>query len=157
MKPLSTTVEIKIAANQLAAFEHIVPIDLSSIFTGYGILPAVTGTQNQVGAWDTAGQTRTVHFADNSSARELLTTYAYPHYFSYTLSDFTGSLGLLASSAKGEWWFNTDISGKTTIKWHYTFNARSIFAVPVLWFVANFLWRGYMNKALSLSVEFLND
>ena len=141
------------AASQSAAFDHIAPIDLSSIFTGYGFLPAVTGTQHQTGAWDAAGQTRIVHLADNSTAQEELTKYDHPNYFSYTVSGFTGSLGLLASSANGEWRFSTDESGKTNIRWRYAFNARSFFAVPVLWFVVNFLWRGYMNKALSLSIQ----
>lgn len=153
MNPLSVTVETTVAESQATAFEYIVPIDLSSIFTGYGFLPAVTGTQHQTGAWDAAGQTRTVHLADHSSARELLTKYEYPSYFSYTVSDFTGSLGLLASSANGEWWFSTHASGQTNIKWHYAFSPRSVFTLPVLWFVANFLWRGYMTKALALSVQ----
>jgi hypothetical protein len=64
MKAISATVEADVRANQAAAFEHIVPFDLTSIFAGYGPLPAVTGTQHQVGAWDTAGQTRTVRLSD---------------------------------------------------------------------------------------------
>jgi hypothetical protein len=45
---LSTVVIADVAANQVNTFEHIVPIDLSSIFRGYGPLPAVTATQNQL-------------------------------------------------------------------------------------------------------------
>lgn len=152
MGALSATVETDINANQSAAFEHIVPIDLVSIFTGYGPLPAVTGTQGQTGAWDAAGQTRTVRLSDGSSAEELLTRYDYPRYFSYTVSGFTGVLRWLTTSANGEWWFNRDISpGRTHIQWRYAFNARSVFATPVLWLAANFLWHGYMNKALALA------
>lgn len=152
MSLLSATVEADIKANQSVVFEHIVPIDLASIFRGYGPLPAVTNTQNQTGAWDAAGQTRTVLLSDGSSARELLTKYEYPHYFSYTVSGFTGVLRFLTTSANGEWWFNSDaLSSKTHVKWHYAFNARSIFAAPVLWFIVKILWYGYMNKALALA------
>ena len=152
MSALSATVEADVKANQSAAFEHIVPVDLASIFTGYGPLPAVTGTQDHTGGWDAAGQTRTVLLSDGSSAQELLTRYDYPHYFSYTVSGFTGVLRWLTTSANGEWWFNRDgSSGKTQIKWRYAFNARSIVAAPVLWLIANLLWRGYMNKALALA------
>jgi len=152
MGALSATVETDINANQSAAFEHIVPIDLVSIFTGYGPLPAVTGTQDQTGAWDTAGQTRTVLLSDGSSAQELLTRYDHPRYFSYTVSGFTGVLRWLTTSANGEWWFNGDASsGRTQIKWRYAFNKRSVLAAPVLWLVANLLWRSYMNKALALA------
>jgi hypothetical protein len=151
MSLLSATVKTTVTANQADAFEHIVPIDLTSIFKGYGPLPSVTGTQNQIGDWDTAGQTRTVHLSDNSSAQEVLTKYEHPRYFSYTVSNFTSSLRFLTNSANGEWWFSIGTLGQTNIKWRYEFNARSILAVPVLWLITNILWRNYMHKALQLS------
>jgi Polyketide cyclase / dehydrase and lipid transport len=151
MSLLSATVKTTVTANQADAFEHIVPIDLTSIFKGYGPLPSVTGTQNQIGGWDTAGQTRTVHLSDNSSAQEVLTKYEHPHYFSYTVSNFTSLLRFLTTSANGEWWFSIGTLGQTNIKWRYEFNARSILAVPVLWLITNILWRNYIHKALQLS------
>jgi hypothetical protein len=151
MSLLSATVKTTVTANQADTFEHIVPIDLTSIFKGYGPLPSVTSTQNQVGDWDTAGQTRTVHLSDNSSAQELLTKYEHPHYFSYTVSGFTNLLRFLTTSANGEWWFTIGSSGQTDIKWRYAFNARSVLAMPVLWLITNILWRNYMRKALQLS------
>jgi hypothetical protein len=151
MSLLASTVKTTVIAKQAVAFEHIVPIDLTSIFKGYGPLPAVIGTQNQLGDWDVAGQTRTVHLSDRSSAQELLTKYEYPHYFSYTVSDFTNSLRFLTTSAKGEWWFHEGSSGQITIKWRYAFNARSVLAIPVLAFITKTLWRSYMSKALQLA------
>jgi hypothetical protein len=148
---LSATVEATVKADQAAAFERIVPIDLTSIFKGYGPLPAVTGTQDQVGAWDGAGQTRTVLLSDGSSAQELITKYQHPNCFSYTDSSFTGALRFLITSANGEWWFSGGSSGETHIKWRYAFNARSLLAVPELWLITNALWRGYMRKAMQLS------
>jgi polyketide cyclase/dehydrase/lipid transport protein len=151
MTSIAATVSIEVNSNQIKTFEHIVPIDLTSIFTGYGPLPAVTGTQDQVGSWDAAGQTRTVHLSDGSSAQEELTKYGHPNYFSYTVSGFTGSLRFFTTEANGEWWFEPNLTGKTKITWRYAFNSSSVFAVPVLWFIAKFLWRGYMKKAISLS------
>jgi len=151
LSSLSAIVETTVKADQAKTFEHIVPIDLKTIFTGYGLLPAVIGTQNQVGAWDAAGQTRTVNLSDGSSAQELLTKYEYPNYFSYTVSGFTGVLRFLTTSANGQWWFSRTTSGQTLVKWQYAFNARSVWSVPILWFIATFLWRNYMCKALLLS------
>lgn len=152
MRSFSTTVESEIAAPQATVFEHVVPIDLTTIFTGYGPLPSITGTQNQTGAWDAPGQTRTVTLSDGSHASELLTRYDHPRYFSYTLSRFSGVLRFVTTSANGEWWFDTgSSSGATRIKWRYTFNGRSAFATPLLWFITHVLWRGYMRKALMLS------
>jgi hypothetical protein len=148
----SATVQTEIAAKQDIVFKYIVPIDLASIFTGYGPLPAVSGTKNQTGAWDAAGQTRSVIFSDGNSAKEMMTKYEYPRYFSYTVSDFTGAIGVFAKSANGEWWFDTNpSSGATIIKWRYAFNARSVFTAPVVWMITKTLWHGYMYKALMLS------
>jgi hypothetical protein len=55
MTKLAADVSTEVDVDQITAFKHIVPIDLTSIFTGYGPLPAVTGTRNQVGGWDTVG------------------------------------------------------------------------------------------------------
>jgi hypothetical protein len=151
MSLLSATVKITVIANQADAFEQIVPIDLTSIFKGYGPLPSVTGIEHQVGNWDASGQTRTVHLSDRSSVQELLTKYEHPRHFGYTVSDFTGVLGFLTTSANGEWWFSDNSSDQTTIEWRYTFNARSILAVPILWLITHLLWRNYMNNALQRS------
>jgi hypothetical protein len=147
----SATAHINIAAQQATVFTHIAPIDLASIFIGYGPLPAVTGTQNQIGAWDEVGQTRTVMLADGSSANELLTQYDHPHSFSYTVSGFTGVLRFFTTHANGEWWFDAHpSSGTTTVRWHYAFAARSVFSSPLLWLITNVLWRGYRHKALTI-------
>jgi YD repeat-containing protein len=148
---LATTVETIVDVPRKQAFLGIMPIDLSSIFTGFGPLPAVTGVTDQTGDWDAAGQTRSVTLADGSSAREKLTGYKSPEYFSYTVSGFTGVLRFLTTSADGEWWFETVSEAKTHIKWRYAYNPRNVITVPLLWFIVNVLWRGYMRKALSLS------
>ena len=82
VKSYSASVQVDITAPQAVVFEHIMPIDLASIFTGYGLLPAVVGTRDQIGAWDAAGQSRTVLMSDGSCAQEQLTAYEYPNYFS---------------------------------------------------------------------------
>jgi hypothetical protein len=153
MVSIAATVSTEVNSNQVKSFEHIVPIDLASIFTGYGPLPAVTGTKDQVGDWDAVGQTRTVYLSDGSSAQEVLTKYEHPHYFSYTVQAFTGILRFFTTHADGEWWFESPSIEKTQIKWRYAFNSKSVFAIPALWIIAKFLWRGYMKKALSLSTN----
>ena len=152
MKSYSASVQTDIAAPQAAAFECIVPVDLTSVFTGYGPLPAVVGTCDQTGGWDAAGQTRTVLLAGGSSAHEQITEYTHPSHFSYTVSDFTGILRPLVVSAHGEWWFEPGTAPQSThVKWTYTFTARSSFSAPLVWFIATVLWKGYMDKALRIS------
>ena len=88
MNPFSATVLAHINASPAQAFEHVAPIDPRALFTGYRPLPAVIGTRNQTGAWDTPGQTRTVALSDGSVAREQLKHYHPAQYFSYTVSGF---------------------------------------------------------------------
>jgi hypothetical protein len=151
MSSLATTVETVIDVPKERAFRGIAPIDLRSIFTGFGPLPAVTGVADQVGEWDATGQTRSVTLSDGSSAKEEITGYENPHYFSYMVSRFTGVFRFITTSANGEWWFEPVSEAKTHIKWRYAYNSRSVVAIPLLWLIVNVLWRGYMKKALSLS------
>jgi len=154
MRSFSATVQIKIAADQNEVFQRVVPIELTSVFPGYGPLPAVIGTRDQTGGWDAAGQTRTVLLSDGSSAHEMLTQYECPRYFSYTVSNFTGIFGGLTTSANGEWWFQKDPSSDATfVKWRYAFNARSFFSAPILWLIVKIFWQRYMRVSLQLTSD----
>ena len=99
MTTFSATVQTHIKASPALAFQHIAPIDPRALFTGYGPLPAVIGTRDQTGAWDTPGQTRTVALSDGSVADERLKHYHPAQYFSYTVSGFTGAMRWLATGA----------------------------------------------------------
>ncbi|MEP6877023.1 MAG: SRPBCC family protein [Burkholderiales bacterium] len=134
------------------AFRNIVPIDLTSIFTGYGPLPSVTKTLNATGPWDSAGRSRTVVFSDVSSATESVTAYDSPNTFSYRITGFTGALKYLASEARGQWWFESAPGANTTsVRWQYEFVTRFKFLKPLVSLFVRRLWSGYMTKALSLS------
>ncbi len=151
MTPIATTIESTFNLPRQTAFVKIVPIDLRSIFTGFGPLPAVTEVKGQSGGWNMEGETRSVILSDGSSAKEKLTRYDYSKYFSYSIGEFTGILGLLALSAHGEWWFETVTEKQTQVRWRYAFLPRTVFAIPLLWLITNTLWRCYMKKALALS------
>ena len=152
MRSTVATVQTIIEASTEDAFRHIAPIDLTSIFTGYGPLPAVTETRDQTGSWDAEGRTRTVVFSDGSSAQESLTGYEYPNHFTYRIRGFTGVLRFFTSEARGEWWFE-HVPGRnaTAIRWRYAFVSRAKFLEPLVCLFTQRLWRGYMRRALSLS------
>ncbi len=100
MISFSANLTTNVAVNRTVAFENIVPIDPTSVFTGYGPLPAVISVKNQTGAWDGANQTRTVLLSDNSSTHEMLTKYEHPNHSQYVVEGFTGVLRFLVSSAE---------------------------------------------------------
>ena len=152
MPSAAATVITTMQASREEAFLHIVPVDLSSIFTGYGPLPRVTETRDQTGPWDAAGRTRTVVFSDGSSAQETLTQYEYPDRFAYRITEFTGALRFLASEARGEWWFaSTPDHDATSVLWRYEFVSRFKVLTPLVRLFTRSLWRGYMGRALRLS------
>jgi hypothetical protein len=152
MRSTVAIVESTIEASTEVAFEHIVPIDLSSIFTGYGPLPAVTETRDQSGHWDAAGRSRTVVFSDGSSAQESLTAYQHPGRFTYRITGFTGVLRFFASEARGEWTFErVPDSNATKVRWSYEFVSRTKYLEPLVGLFTQKLWLGYMRKALGLS------
>ena len=157
MSPATTTVTATVGVDQRTVFGLIVPIDLTTIFTGYGVLPAVISIKRQTGAWDAVGQKRTVCLSDGSTAREQLTGYDEARYFSYRVSEFTGAIHYLVRSADGAWWFDADAAGQTTIRWQYAFNPRSRFTQPVLWLLSKTLWRSYMRHVLSRAVAQLQQ
>ena len=148
---ISSVVSIQVEVSPIEAFYHVVPIDITSIFRGHGLLPAVIRTEAQTGNWGAIGQTRIVHLSDGSHAQELLTHYSQPSYFAYVVSSFSGVLGFLVTAAIGEWWFeNCDSSSNSTlIRWSYTFTPKYLFAVPILWLVNKLLWSGYMRSVMS--------
>lgn len=152
MLSTAATVTTTIKASGEKTFLHIVPIDLASIFTGYGPLPSIRETLKETGPWDAAGQSRTVVFSDGSSASETLTSYEYPSRFAYRITDFTGVLRFLAIEARGEWWFESVAGGNaTSVRWRYEFISRSAILKPLVSLFTRSLWRGYMGKALRLS------
>jgi Polyketide cyclase / dehydrase and lipid transport len=147
MLQTTSTVIGKTHVDRDTSFCFIAPIDLTTIFRGYGPLPAVVGTTDQTGAWDAAGQSRTILLSDGSQAREELTNYSRPQHFSYIVSGFTGTLRLITLRARGEWHFEEQ-SGGTSVRWSYAFEARSVFTFPLLVAVVRPLWQAYMRKAL---------
>jgi hypothetical protein len=147
----TTIVRTTVNASKATAFRHIAPIDLTSIFTGYGPLPSVVETRDQTGPWDAAGRSRTVVYSDGSSCSETLTGYEDASRFSYRITGFTGVLRLLVSEARGEWWFEGNTGQATSVVWRWVFVSRSTWLKPLVGLFTKSLWRGYMKRALNMS------
>jgi hypothetical protein len=155
---MKTTVHVSAYAQATPekAYRTTVPVPLARIFTGYGPLPAVTGTSGQTGDWNAAGETRVVRLSDGSEAREELIALTPPERFDYRVHGFTGSLRFLAREARGEWRFIPD-AGRTRIEWSYTFYSTSALSYPAMWLVNHTLWRGYMKRALRRTVALIEE
>lgn len=148
---MAVTVRGHAKATVTDTFLAIVPIDLVTMFRGFGPLPGVVGTRDQTGPWDHVGARRCVELADGSEASETITAYERPHGFSYRVGPFTGPIRHLVEHADGEWTFAETAPGLTAIRWTYTFRSKPLRG-PVLRIVIVPLWRPYARRALALAI-----
>ncbi len=129
------------------AFDRTLPAPLPQVFKRwYGPFPPVKEVREQTGAWDAAGQTRTVRLAGGASMREELTGVDPPRSFGYRLTKISGPMVLLIDHVLGEWIF-TPVAGGTEVTWRWQIQAKS----PLTsWLLPLFgrTWKGYARQAL---------
>lgn len=151
-KTVPMVVQGRTSVSPAQAFDTIVPIDLSLIFTGWhGVFPGVRGSKNQTGSWDHVGASRNPDLSDGTTATESLVEYSRPSSFAYTLVDFTNVLGSLAEGVRGEWTFTPDGDG-TLIRWVYEFKPLRGRGTLVRRLLAP-TWQRYMAQCLAQAIE----
>lgn len=135
------------------AFTRTMPISLPETMSQwYGIIPPIKEVRDQKGAWDAAGQTRTILMVGGGRVQEELTSVDPPHSFAYTLSRITGPLSTLVSSVDGIWSFAPAGTG-TRVSWQWTLHPKSSTTAPLLP-VFGKMWKGYARVVLEkLSAE----
>ncbi|HEV7579406.1 MAG TPA: SRPBCC family protein, partial [Mycobacterium sp.] len=107
------------------AFDRTLPAPLPELFSRWhGPFPPIKEVRDQTGAWDAAGQTRTVLLAGGGSTREELTSVEPPRSFGYRLGNVTGPMALLVDHVLGEWIF-TPVAGGTEVTWRWDIHPKS--------------------------------
>ncbi|MDP3937755.1 MAG: SRPBCC family protein [Deltaproteobacteria bacterium] len=160
MRDIVVEVSGSVRATLETTFDVFAPIDLRLILRGYGPLPAVASVEDQTGAWDAPGQTRTIRLSDGSGMREALTLVERPRHFAYVIDELTGPFRFLVRGMRGAWWFepvpdgasgSTAAAQQTRARWRYAFEPRSRFTRPLAAFIVKVLWRRNMQRALALA------
>lgn len=142
------TIDAHIETDPGNLFEIVVAEDvLPKVLKRYGLVPAVVGTSGNTGPWDQPGSTRIVHLAGNTQAREQVTQFDRPSYFSYRVDQFTFAVRHLAHFATGEWWFRGEGDG-THVRWTYTFHAKGPVTAVLLALFIRLQWKGYMRGCI---------
>lgn len=148
MAPVSVTVRQTAHATPAQAFDAVIPVALETIFRGYGPLPAVTGVRDQVGAWDAAGNTRTVLLKGGGTMSEELTRVERPGRCEYRVAPQDGPLKLIVDHIEGRFLFEPGAGGgDCTIDWTYTFFPKPGRRLPLLALAP--LWRRYARQVLA--------
>lgn len=134
-------------AEPLAASTRNLEVDVATVFTGRGILPAIDAVTNGPSGWTGPGSTRTLSFSDGGTAREHLTDYQPAVRYGYDITNFTNVLRFLVSGARCEWHYRPDGKGGTAIQWQFAFHPlpgrRGIVRV-----VLAPRWKRYMDEIL---------
>lgn len=129
------------------AYDAVMNAPLEELFPHRaGAIPPVKECTGQVGAWDTAGQTRTVVLADGGTNLETLVEAdrATPNY-RYRLTDFTGPMKALVASVDGRFSYVAEGNG-TRVTWSWAIHPTNAvvraLALPVL----GMFWKQYAAK-----------
>ena len=133
-------------ADPARTFDILTPSDPARFYPRFRVIPAVVSVTDQSGAWDAAGQTRTLHLSDGSTVVETTTQVLRPELFSYELTDFTRLFGRLVDHARAEWLFHP-VEGGTRITWSYTFFARRGRGWIVS-LIVRLVWTAYMRQVM---------
>jgi hypothetical protein len=134
-------------------FDVVVAEDvLPHVLHRWGPIPAVAGTRDLTGPWDTPGSTRTVLLADGGSARERVLGWERGRRFEYRVDRFTSALGRLIDHAIGTWEFAETPRG-SSFRWTYRFEARGRAAALLLRPFVSLAWSRYMGQCADLTVE----
>lgn len=148
---IPVTVQARTALAPVRALELIGPIDLPSVFIGWGPFPAVTSVDGQTGDWTGVGETRHPNLSDGGTVTETLTEYTPGVGFAYELTGFTDVFDRMVDGVRGEWTFTPDGSG-SIVKWTWEFKAKPRFGV-LLRRVITPLYGHYMQQIVDRSVE----
>lgn len=151
---IASTVRASINAPREPFYQWLVPgifyDQLETVLNDTFAIPGVSKTTDTSGPWDVPGSHRIVHLSDGNSARETVTAADSPDYFAYRVNEFTQPLiRTLVKEARGQWWFIDDGAG-THAKWTYTFEARGLWAVPLLFPMVKMLWNRAMKSAMGV-------
>lgn len=153
MRAVSHTVDRLASVGVERLFDTVVAEDvLPSVLHRWGPIPAVVGTRELTGPWNTPGSERTVVLDDDSTARERLTLWERPRRFEYIVDRFTSPLGRLVEHASGVWEFSDHGAG-SSFRWTYSFHPRSFAASIPLQLVLRTAWARYMAQCADLTVE----
>lgn len=134
-------------------FEAALSLPLPRLYSRrYGPIPPIVEVHDQVGDFDTVGQTRVFVLADRGTMHEEMMTIDRPHQFSNRLTVLSGPFKPLVATVVESWSFRK-VGGATEATWEWNIYPRSTVArlfVPVI----GRLWRGYARGVLAqLAVE----
>jgi hypothetical protein len=146
----SHTVQRQAAVGVERLFDTVVAEDvLPRVLRRWGPVPAVTGTRDLSGPWDTPGSSRTVLLADGNTVREQVVGWERPRRFEYRVDRFTSTIARFVEYATGKWEFAATPGG-ARFTWTYTFTTRDTLSARLMVPFVHAVWGRYMAQCADL-------
>jgi hypothetical protein len=127
------------------AFDKVLPYDLTKLFDRrYAAIPPIRSVRDQIGAWGTPGQARTIVLSDGGTMREELLEVSRPDRFGYRITGITGPMKPMVASLDGVWAFEPAGTG-VRITWSWSVQPAGrlgSLAMPLF----RRMWLGYARK-----------
>ena len=134
-------------------FDVVVAEDvLPRVLHRWGPIPAVSGTRDLTGPWDTPGSERIVLLEDGNTVRERVLRWERPQRFEYRIDRFTSPLGRVVDHAIGVWEFTKADRG-SSFRWTYSFEGHGALPAVLLKVFVRIAWARYMRQCADLCVE----
>lgn len=141
-----------IPAPVATVFEAALSLPLPQLYRRrYGPMPPIVEVRDQVGAWETPGQTRVFVTADGGSMREEMLALERPHHFTNRLTVLKGPFKPVVATVEETWSFRAQ-GDATEATWEWNLHPRSAVSAVVVPVVAR-LWRGYAREVLAQLAE----
>ena len=131
------------------AWESLTGGDLTRVSQPWGPIPGVVAVQDEPqGFFDEPGLSRILQNSDGSTMVETIKTLDPPHSLGYTISELTNSFRHLTSGARASFEFTRIDDDQSRVTWRYSWIARKVVALPLLWLIVHLAFRPYMRRML---------
>jgi hypothetical protein len=145
---VTLSVEAKVALPADLLLAWFVPRSPVGLFEAWGPMPGVAAAFAPSGLWTLAGSRRRLRLTDGREITEEVLACELPHLFRYRMSGFAPPLSVLLRKVEGQWSVRPAPGGTALLRWTYVLRATVVWAVPLLWLMAQLAWRGYMRANL---------
>lgn len=155
-EPVRMSVRGVAAASPSIASERILTSDVTAMFTGRGLLPAVVVCAPGPDGWGRVGSSRDLLFSDGGMVQETLLEYREGERYTYRAVGFTNALRFLTTEMHSELRFTVGASGGTIVERMAEFAPRP-YRRSILRFVFAPLWKRYMEDIIRREIAYIEQ
>ena len=126
----------------------VAEMNLTEVSKPWGLIPGVVDIRDTDPGFPGPGLSRVFVNSDGSTAVETMVRFEEPRLIEYTITDLSNMFRFITSGAEASFALAPIDDDATEVTWTYTWQARGIWAWPLLWLTSNLGFRRYMAAML---------